>query len=161
LTGRWANRRGIAGNFGGSNLFDLYHRRDAGRQACLGCPILGNDLRRWWDLIRHIDALEWAAPPSNEHGLDRYPVDCDDRHCAAVLAFLAGLERIGPTNAAMLSTLEPVVTVALGAVFLNETLRPATWIGGGLILVAVILLTRSELRRNQPQPQLEREPGAS
>jgi drug/metabolite transporter (DMT)-like permease len=72
-----------------------------------------------------------------------------------VAAFLAGLERIGPTNAAMLSTLEPVVTVVLGAVWLKETLRPATWIGGGLILVAVLLLTQSELRRSQPQPQLE------
>lgn len=64
-----------------------------------------------------------------------------------VTAFLAGLERIGPTNAALLSTLEPVVTVILGAVWLNETLRPATLVGGGLILFAVVLLTRSELRR--------------
>lgn len=67
-----------------------------------------------------------------------------------VAAFLAGLERIGPTNAAMLSTLEPVVTVILGVVWLNETLRPITWIGGGLILIAVLILTRSELRR-KPQ----------
>ncbi len=64
-----------------------------------------------------------------------------------VAAFLGGLERIGPTNAAMMSTLEPVVTVILGAVWLNETLRPMTLIGGALILVAVLLLTQSELRR--------------
>ncbi|MGZ9167170.1 MAG: DMT family transporter, partial [Anaerolineales bacterium] len=32
-----------------------------------------------------------------------------------VVTFLAGLERIGPTNASMLSTLEPVVTVLLAA----------------------------------------------
>ncbi|MBL8163702.1 MAG: EamA family transporter [Anaerolineae bacterium] len=68
-----------------------------------------------------------------------------------VAAFLAGLERIGPTNAAMLSTLEPVVTVILGAVLLNETFRPMTLIGGGLILGAVLLLTRSELRREPNQ----------
>ncbi len=71
-----------------------------------------------------------------------------------VAAFLGGLERIGPTNTAMLSTLEPVVTVLLGAVWLNETLRPATLVGGGLILSAVILLTRSELRRRVEQPPL-------
>lgn len=64
-----------------------------------------------------------------------------------VAAFLAGLERIGPTSAAMISTLEPVVTVILGAVWLDETLRPATLIGGGMILAAVLLLTQSELRR--------------
>ena len=74
-----------------------------------------------------------------------------------VAAFLAGLERVGPTNAAMLSTLEPVVTVVLGAVWLKEAVRPATLIGGGLILTAVLLLTRSELGRSQPEPQLERD----
>lgn len=70
-----------------------------------------------------------------------------------VAAFLAGLERIGPTNAAMLSTLEPVVTVALGAALLDETLRPVTLLGGALILSAVLLLTHGELRRNSTAAQ--------
>ena len=43
-----------------------------------------------------------------------------------VVAFLAGLEHIGPTNAAMLSTLEPVVTVLLAVVLLGEVLQPVT-----------------------------------
>jgi drug/metabolite transporter (DMT)-like permease len=63
-----------------------------------------------------------------------------------VVTFLAGLARIGPTNAAMISTLEPVVTVALAALLLGETLQPVTLVGGGLILVAVLLLARDELR---------------
>lgn len=67
-----------------------------------------------------------------------------------VVTFLAGLERIGPTNAAMLSTLEPVVTVLLAAMLLGETLRSITLLGGGLILVAVLLLAQSELRRTKP-----------
>ena len=66
-----------------------------------------------------------------------------------VVAFLAGLERIGPTNAAMLSTLEPVVTVLLAAMLLGETLKPITLLGGGLVLVAVLLLTHSELDRTE------------
>lgn len=70
-----------------------------------------------------------------------------------VAAFLAGLERIGPTNAAMLSTLEPVVTVALGAALLDETLRPVTLLGGALILSAVLLLTHGELRRKSTAAQ--------
>ncbi len=63
-----------------------------------------------------------------------------------VVAFLAGLERIGPTNAAMLSTLEPVVTVLLAAWLFGEQLLPVVLLGGGLILTAVILLTRAELQ---------------
>lgn len=67
-----------------------------------------------------------------------------------VVAFLSGLERIGPTNAAMLSTLEPVVTVLLAGWILNETLTPVALVGGGLILMAVLLLAHGELRRGQP-----------
>lgn len=62
-----------------------------------------------------------------------------------VVTFLAGLQRIGPTNASMLSTLEPVVTVVLAATIFQDALEPITLVGGGLILGAVILLTRSEI----------------
>lgn len=61
-----------------------------------------------------------------------------------VIAFLAGLERIGPTNAAMLSTLEPLVTVLLAAWIFSERLQAIALLGGGMILIAVILLTRRE-----------------
>lgn len=64
-----------------------------------------------------------------------------------VMAFLAGLSRIGPTTASMLSTLEPVVTVLLAAWLQGEVLQPLTMVGGVLILGAVLLLTQSELRR--------------
>jgi drug/metabolite transporter (DMT)-like permease len=64
-----------------------------------------------------------------------------------VVAFLSGLNRIGPTNAAMLSTLEPVVTVLLASWWLDETLTPVTLLGGGLILMAVLLVTHGEFRR--------------
>ena len=54
-----------------------------------------------------------------------------------VVTFLAGLKRIGPTEASMLSTLEPVVTVLLAAWIYGELLRPLSLLGGGLILAAV------------------------
>ena len=64
-----------------------------------------------------------------------------------VVTFLAGLERIGPTNSAMLSTLEPVVTVLLAAWIFNERLQTVVMLGGGFILIAVILLTRREFEK--------------
>jgi drug/metabolite transporter (DMT)-like permease len=76
-----------------------------------------------------------------------------------IVTFLAGLERIGPTNAAMVSTLEPVVTVLLANWWLNETLTPLTLLGGGLILLAVLLLTRGELRRTRVVGMGESSPG--
>ena len=48
-----------------------------------------------------------------------------------VVTFLAGLERVGPTNAAMLSTLEPVVTVLLAAWLFKERLKVCRLLGGG------------------------------
>ncbi len=66
-----------------------------------------------------------------------------------VITFLAGLKRIGATNASMLSTLEPVVTVLLAASLLQDLVQPVALLGGSLILAAVILLTRNELRQNQ------------
>ena len=73
-----------------------------------------------------------------------------------VVTFLAGLKRIGPTDASMLSTLEPVVTVGLAAQFFGEALPPITLLGGGLILAAVLLLTRGELHqsRTPEHPQI-------
>jgi drug/metabolite transporter (DMT)-like permease len=62
-----------------------------------------------------------------------------------VVTFLAGLKLIGPTDASMLSTLEPVVTVLLAAWLFGEKLSPIILIGGGFILGAVILLTHGEL----------------
>ncbi|MFB3885900.1 MAG: DMT family transporter [Thermodesulfobacteriota bacterium] len=60
-----------------------------------------------------------------------------------IVTFLAGLERLGPTNAAMLSTIEPVVTVVLAALVLDEAITPLRVAGGVMILLAVILLTKS------------------
>jgi drug/metabolite transporter (DMT)-like permease len=67
----------------------------------------------------------------------------------AITAFLAGIKIVGPTNAAMLSTLEPVVTALLAAWLFDERLTPITLFGGGLILAAVILLTRAELKKEE------------
>jgi drug/metabolite transporter (DMT)-like permease len=62
----------------------------------------------------------------------------------AMLSFFAGLEHVGATNAAMLSTFEPVTTVLLAALFLNEPISLFTFLGGGMILGSALLLTRSE-----------------
>lgn len=69
-----------------------------------------------------------------------------------VVCFLAGLKRIGPTNAAMISTLEPVVTVLLAWMIFGETLKPLSMFGGGLILLAVLLLVHGEVHRTRSTP---------
>jgi len=65
----------------------------------------------------------------------------------AVSAFFAGLRRVGPSEAAILSTFEPVVTVVLAFLVLGERLAPAQLAGGALVLGAVIMLQLPARRR--------------
>lgn len=65
----------------------------------------------------------------------------------AMVTFLAGIERIGPTSGALLSTLEPAVTVVLAVLLLGEGLSPLQAAGGTLILSAVFVLTGGEKKR--------------
>ena len=58
----------------------------------------------------------------------------------AVLLFFAGLERVGPSAASILSTLEPVVTVALAAAAFGEALGAVQLAGGALVLAAVVVM---------------------
>ena len=52
----------------------------------------------------------------------------------AIVLFFAGLERVGPSAASILSTLEPVVTVALAAAAFGESLGAVQLVGGALVL---------------------------
>jgi len=61
----------------------------------------------------------------------------------AILTFFAGLARVGPSAAAILSTLEPVVTVALAAAVFGERLTAIQLAGGALVLAAVFVLQAS------------------
>jgi len=56
------------------------------------------------------------------------------------LCFITGIRLLGAPRAAILSTLEPVVGVALAAWLLNEQPVPVQLVGGALILVAAVLL---------------------
>jgi drug/metabolite transporter (DMT)-like permease len=58
----------------------------------------------------------------------------------AISLFFAGLRRVGPTGAAILSTAEPVTTVVLAYLAFGESLGPAQLAGAVLVLAAVPVL---------------------
>jgi drug/metabolite transporter (DMT)-like permease len=68
----------------------------------------------------------------------------------AIGLFFAGLRRVGPTAASILSTLEPVVTVGLAFVTFGESLGPAQLAGGALVLTAVLAV-------RAPVPRIQKE----
>lgn len=61
----------------------------------------------------------------------------------AITTFFAGMERLGATDASTLSTLEPVVTVGLAWLVLDESLSVAQLAGAVLVLATVVVLARS------------------
>jgi drug/metabolite transporter (DMT)-like permease len=68
----------------------------------------------------------------------------------ALHTFLAGMARVGPTRASVVSSLEVIVTLALAFAFLGERLGPWQWLGAVLILGAVLLQNLGALTRLRP-----------
>jgi drug/metabolite transporter (DMT)-like permease len=70
----------------------------------------------------------------------------------AIIAFFAGLARVGPSGAALLSTLEPVVTVGLAALAFSEALTAVQLLGGAFVLATVVVLNvpGTAIRRLRP-----------
>jgi drug/metabolite transporter (DMT)-like permease len=66
---------------------------------------------------------------------------------AALGLFFAGLERVGPTTASILSTVEPVVTVVLAFLVFGEVLGELQLLGGALVLGGVLVLNVGAIRR--------------
>lgn len=64
----------------------------------------------------------------------------------ALMAFLKGVKIIGASNAAVLSTLEPIVSIVLGVIILKEKITPIIILGSILILVSVVIITLGEKR---------------
>jgi drug/metabolite transporter (DMT)-like permease len=57
----------------------------------------------------------------------------------AVLAFYAGAHRIGAARASLVSTVEPIWTIALAGLLFGESLGPLQLVGGAMILLGVVI----------------------
>jgi drug/metabolite transporter (DMT)-like permease len=65
---------------------------------------------------------------------------------AAVTLLFAGIARVGPTIASIVSTVEPIVTVLLAFVVFGEVLGAPQLLGGALVLGSVLVLHAGPLR---------------
>jgi drug/metabolite transporter (DMT)-like permease len=65
----------------------------------------------------------------------------------AITLFFAGLSRVGPTRASIVSTFEPVTAITLAALVFGESLSALQLSGGALVLGAVVVLAA---RRAEP-----------
>ena len=59
----------------------------------------------------------------------------------AVTTFFMGLSRVGPSRAALISLIEPVVAVFVALLLFGNALTTSQWFGGLLILIAAAITT--------------------
>jgi drug/metabolite transporter (DMT)-like permease len=64
--------------------------------------------------------------------------------------YAAAVKDIGATRAGMFINMVPVFAVLLGALILQERLPLATYAGGALVIVGVLILNTPSLKRNAP-----------
>ncbi|MFB6153356.1 MAG: DMT family transporter [Halodesulfurarchaeum sp.] len=62
-----------------------------------------------------------------------------------ILSFFVAVSAIGASRTSIVSTFEPVFTVALGALLLDERLTVGTLIGGGAVLAGVLLVQSEQV----------------
>lgn len=72
----------------------------------------------------------------------------------AIQAFYAGARRIGAAQAALISTVEPIYTIALAAWLLGIGLTPIQLLGGVLIIVAVLVAQTGPAAERAPIPPI-------
>ena len=66
-----------------------------------------------------------------------------------IFMFMLGIQRLGSSRAAILSTVEPIGTLIFAALLLGETLESIQLLGGALIITSVLLL-HLPLRKQMP-----------
>jgi len=88
-------------------------------------------------------AIKWQTAPAGWAAILAMAVLAT---AVASIAFFSGVRLIGPSRAALTSTIEPVYTVILGILILRERLTFNQVLGGILVITALILLQRGEPR---------------
>ena len=70
----------------------------------------------------------------------------------AIQTFYAGAQRIGAARAALISTIEPIWTIALAAFLFSIALTPLQLAGGALILVGVVVAQTGPASKRSRRP---------
>jgi len=89
------------------------------------------------------NALLWPIPPSGWFSLLGMAVPGT---VVGILFFFHGLYHIGPSQAAIVSTAEPLITVLLSVTLLHDSITLLQLLGGVMVLGGILLLQLSQPR---------------
>ncbi len=91
-------------------------------------------------------ALGAWAPPSNTTGWLGI-VGAGVGIGVGLLAFFAALRHLSPVRAAMLSNIEPLVSIVFAAIILGERLGFLQWVGAALVITALVLFESANWKK--------------
>ncbi len=75
------------------------------------------------------------------------------------LSFLfIGIQRIGPGQASVLSTIEPVVSITVGVIALNESITAVRVLGAILVVIGVAMMAQAARSSEEPAAQTDTAP---
>ncbi len=89
------------------------------------------------------------TPPINMKGFLGVGAIATVSTVLALWSFFAGLERIGPSSTALISMLEPVVTVLSSVLMLSETFSLNILVGGLLVVSSTLITLLPATRRDK------------
>lgn len=75
-----------------------------------------------------------------------------------IAAFAAGVVRVGPSRASILSTVEPPFTVVLAVLVFGESLGPLQLLGGAFVLAGAVMVVERPVQRSGRSEVQAREP---
>ncbi len=112
---------------------------EAGGAAAIAMPMmLVSTAAVYWagTLATGRPVLPWQIPPEAWPGLIGVGVVAT---AIAVQTFYAGARRMGAAQASLVSTIEPVWTIALAALLIGQTLTPVQLLGGVFVIAGVLI----------------------
>ncbi len=123
----------------------------AGAQVVAMPVMLVATLAFYWAaaLLTARPVLPWQIPVEAWPGLIGVGVVAT---AIAAQTFYAGARRIGAAQASLVSTIEPVWTIALAAILLGQVLTPVQLIGGVLVIIGVVI-AQTAPPGTGPEPQ--------
>lgn len=66
----------------------------------------------------------------------------------AIFAFFRGLELLGSTRSAIISIIEPVITITISSLLFHDQLSSLQWVGGVLVLAGAYIVVKSRPEQN-------------
>jgi drug/metabolite transporter (DMT)-like permease len=139
-------------SFAGGSVLSRHSRLTLDPFVCAGWEML---VASACDLILTAALHDWKYAHWNRESISAIAFLVLFGSLTGFSAYTWLLSNVPVAKVATYAYVNPMVAVLLGAIFLGERLQGNEWIGMGIILAAVFLVTSSSMQRDRPLAEIE------